>query len=218
MISSITELQSFNEIFIDRILTHTDQFLPLDYVTSHAIKNDKDNNLLDFWRSSLVNIINNVNTYDYYRFIYLEDKEIDETSNLYSSPLEDQVSSFVYPYSKNNFVSHFYPDVLPSLVNTVLSYMKNSGRMIHVGQASGKALIFYPTYFTEEDFSFLLPTSYSAVISASVDINSTIMNQQADINYLLKKNQELTLTINNLKQENDKLQLSRAEDYLTTWR
>jgi hypothetical protein len=219
MITSLPSISSINEIFIDRILNHLDQFLPYDRVTSHAIKNDKEDSHLEFWRTSLSNIINNVHPYDYYKQVYLLNNEVEESAPLhYSSPLEDQTSAFVYPHSKAAFVSHFYPDLLPSMVNSVLGYMKTTGRMIHVGQGSGKSLIFYPVLFTEDDYLKLIPTSYSDIITATVDINSTIINQQADINYLLKKNQELNLAVQALINENNSLQVSRTQDYLTTWR
>jgi len=211
MISKIKTLKEYNEIFIERIIS-SDLFLPIDDITLDALHNNR----IDSLREIVEN--RNTNEYSYYSDLYLYFHSPLTPSFIVSSPLSDSIIPYLYPYSKTAFISSFYPDVFPSLLNHVFNYMKQTGRMIHIGQGAGKALILYPTLFSESDFEFLIPTSYSEVVSSTVNVVSIITQQQADIAYLLKTNTELTLQIEELTNLNNNIQRMREQEYLTTWR
>jgi hypothetical protein len=213
MINQVNSLEDFNSIFIQRIINASDSFLPFDDIASDAITNDRIESL----RYILQDEENK--DYNYYSDLYnLSYSPLDTTSFVSPSPYLDQVISYFYPFSKSSFINAFYPDVFPSLVNQVISYMKQTGRIIHIGKGHGKALIIYPVLFQEQDYSYLLPLSYSNIVSSTVNIANIITQQQADISYLLKTINTLQEELSFLKTQNQNLETMRVNDYLTTWR
>lgn len=211
MIFKIETLKEYNDIFIERIIS-SDLFLPIDDITLDALHNNRIESLREIVENS------DNHDYSYYSDLYLLQHSPLTPSFLFSSPLSESSIPYLYPYSKTSFISSFYPDVFPSLLNHVFTYMKETGRMIHIGQGAGKALILYPVLFSDSDFESLLPTSYSEIVSSTVNVVSMITQQQADISYLIKKNAELTAKIQELTNLNNDIQRMREQEYLTTWR
>lgn len=213
MIDQITSLEDYNSIFFERIINSSNSFLPLDDLSLDALFNDRI--------ESLRFILEDENNEDYSHYVDLYNLAYSplNPSFSYSSPYsEEGIIPYLYPYSKSSFINSFYPDVFPSLVNHVISYMKQTGRLIHIGKGQGKALIIYPVLFQEQDYSFLSPMSYSSIVSSTVNIASIITQQQADISYLTKIILNLEEQISLLKSKNQDLETMRVNDYLTTWR
>jgi hypothetical protein len=211
MITSLQTLAEFNNKFIIDLQSKSELFLPLDSMTNDSLVNNRIEELRIVLQDS-------DNSYNYYEELY----------NLNYSPLTEQIYSinssfseqtpFVYPFSKKQFAKQFFSDCLPSLFNHVFSYMKSTTRIIQIGTGQGKALIFYPSMFTEDDFQFLKPIQYQSVIEAMVDVTALVNNQQADITYLLQENLALKSINSELLAEIDSMQNTRVQDYLTTWR
>jgi len=206
MITVIDTLEQFNDRFINfNDFDDNDFFLPLDSMVNDALVNNRIEELR-------IILENTDNPYSYYEDLY----------NLNYSPLTEAlyISNYylVYPYSKNNFIKQFFDDMLPSLSNHVLSYMKATSRLVQVGAGKGKALMFSLTPFTEDDLQFLKPLQYQHVIEAMVNVTALVNNQQADIKFLLDQNQELQTTNTILSLEHQAINTARVQDYLTTWR
>jgi hypothetical protein len=212
MINQFQSLEDCNSIFIQRLITSSDSFLPLDDIALDALANDR----IDSLRYILED--EEDQQYSYYSDLYNLSYSPLNTQNNYSSPYSENVVPYFYPYSKASFISSFYPDVFPSLVHLVLSYMKQTGRLIHIGKGQGKALIIYPVLFQEQDYNYLVPISYSSIVSNTVNIATMITQQQADISYLLKIISFLESELEQLKVQNKDLETMRVNDYLTTWR
>ena len=206
MITVIDTLEQFNNRFINfNDSENNDFFLPLDSMVNDALVNNRIEELR-------IILENTDNSYSYYEDLY----------NLNYSPLTEElyISNYylVYPYSQNNFIKQFFDDMLPSLSNHVLSYMKATSRIVQVGAGKGKALMFSLTPFTEDDLQFLKPLQYQHVIEAMVNVTALVNNQQADIKFLLDQNQELQTTNTILSLEHQAINTARVQDYLTTWR
>jgi hypothetical protein len=211
MIASLQTLLEFNNKFITDLQTKSEFFLPLDSMTNDALINNRIEELRIVLQDS-------DNSYNYYEELY----------NLNYSPLTDQSYSdnssfseqtpFVYPFSKKQFAKQFFSDCLPSLFNHVFSYMKSTTRIVQIGTGQGKALVFYPVLFTQDDFHHLNPIQYQSVIEAMVHVAALVNNQQADITYLLQENLALKSINSELIAEIDNIQNTRVQDYLTTWR
>lgn len=206
MITVIDSLDEFNDRFINfNDPAKTDFFLPLDSMVNDALVNNRIEELR-------IILEDTNNSYSYYEDLY----------NLNYSPLTEELymSNYylVYPYSKNNFIKQFFDDMLPSLSNHVLSYMKTTSRLVQIGAGKGKALMFSLTLFTEDDLQFLKPLQYQHVIEAMVNVTALVNNQQADIKFLLEQNQELQTTNTILSLDHQAMNNARVQDYLTTWR
>jgi hypothetical protein len=206
MITVIDTLEQFNDRFINfNDSQRTDFFLPLDSMVNDALVNNRIEELR-------IILEDNDNSYSYYEDLY----------NLNYSPLTEHqyISNYslLYPYSKNNFIKQFFNDMLPSLSNHVLSYMKTTSRIVQIGAGKGKGLMLNPVSFTEDDLQFLKPLQYQHVIEAMVNVTALVNNQQADIKFLLDQNQELQTTNTILSLEHQAMNNARVQDYLTTWR
>jgi hypothetical protein len=206
MITVIDSLEEFNDRFINfNDPQKVDSFLPFDSMVNDALINNRIEELRIILEDS-------DNSYSYYEDLY----------NLKYSPLTEAqyISNYslVYPYSKNNFIKQFFDDMLPSLSNHVLSYMKTTSRIVQIGAGKGKGLMINPVLFTEDDLLFLKPLQYQNVIEAMVNVTALVNNQQADIKFLLDQNQELQTTNTILSLEQQAMNNARVQDYLTTWR
>lgn len=206
MITIIDSLEDFNDRFINfNDPQKVDFFLPFDSIVNDALINNRIEELRIILEDS-------DNSYSYYEDLY----------NLNYSPLTQQQYSsdysLVYPYSKNNFIKQFFGDMLPSLSNHVLSYMKTTSRIMQIGPGKGKGLMLNPILFTEDDLQFLKPLQYQNVIETMVDVVSLVNNQQADIKFLLEENEQLKTNNTILSLEHQAMNNARVQDYLTTWR
>lgn len=152
MISKITTIEDYNNLFIEPIIQNSNLFLPLDQLSSDAIKNDRINVLRNIYSEVIEN------NDDYNKHVDIYNSEYSPLSEELYAPItrfENTAIACVYPFSRSNFIDKFYSNILPSCVNQVFSFMKLSGRMISIGSGAGKCVIFYPDYFIEEDHSLL---------------------------------------------------------------
>lgn len=216
MISHIGSIPEFNHLFISPIINENDKFLPLDQLTSDAIQNNRIDNL----RLIYTSLLNQENDYNHYVEIYnSEFGPLSESIYNCSSYFGSSVLPYVYPFSRASFIEKFYSNIFPSIVNKVISYMKDTGRFHSVGTGQGKCVIVYPDPFVSDDLENLTSSyTYSQAVLATVQINSLLVSQQADINALLKQNKKLEEQVDFLLKSNEDLANARAEDYLTTWR
>jgi len=211
MISTVSTIEEYNNLFIDSLISSPDLFLPLDHLVTDAIINDRISILREIHSSDL----------DYQHHVDLYNSEFGiGADSLYptSSPYSSNYRALVYPHSRIAFIEKFYSNIFPSISNKVFSYMKESGRLFTIGNGPGKCVIVYPAYFSAEELSSLSLISYSQAVLASVEINALITNQQADISYLIKQNAKLQQQVEQLTSTQQELQNARTEDYLTTWR
>lgn len=213
MISVIDSLEEFNDRFINfNDPQKVDFFLPFDSMVNDALVNNRIEELRIILEDS-------DNSYSYYEDLYnLNYSPLTEEQYSSSTILVSSNHSLVYPYSKNNFIKQFFDDMLPSLSNHVLSYMKATSRIVQVGAGKGKGLIINPLSFQENDLQFLKPLQYQSVIESMVNVTALLNNQQADIKFLLDQNQELKTNNTILSLEHQAMNNARVQDYLTTWR
>jgi hypothetical protein len=213
MISVIDSLEEFNDRFINfNDPQKVDLFLPFDSMVNDALVNNRIEELRIILEDS-------DNSYSYYEDLYnLNYSPLTEEQYSSSTILVSSNHSLVYPYSKNNFIKQFFDDMLPSLSNHVLSYMKATSRIVQVGAGKGKGLIINPLSFKEDDLQFLKPLQYQSVIESMVNVTALLNNQQADIKFLLEQNQELKTNNTILSLEHQAMNNARVQDYLTTWR
>jgi hypothetical protein len=141
--NSITDLVQANEI-IDSILNNTNELLPLDQFTHNCIINDR----IDYLR----HVASANHTYDEYVASYVtEHGELTNDHLNYGITEYPEIFQMIYPFSKNHFFKTFYPNVLPSVMNSYYSYMKKNNRVMQIGSGAGKCLLIKPVYFSEDD-------------------------------------------------------------------
>ncbi len=187
--------------------------LPLDaYTYTCIINNDFD---------VLKNCVeSNTETYDEHVANYRpEGGALDVPSN-YGIPEYETLPNLVFPFSKTKLINEFFPDVLPNIVNTYLSFMKESNRLLQLGFGVGKCFFIKANPFTEEEFNIIqkLDLDYQMIVKLMVSATSQIVSQQNDIKYLTRKNKEANTIISTSDAVIATLQNNIINNSISTWR
>lgn len=140
------------------------------------------------------------------------------TYELYA-PANDNCTYFFFPYSKKEFISAFYYNVTPVLLESILDLMKSTGRLVQIGGGSGKAMVIKCQPFTETHLShFPQPIDPSHAIQSITNLlsslSSSFSNDDFYVNYISKQDE----IISHLNSRIEQLENKVNSIYQTTWR
>ena len=140
------------------------------------------------------------------------------TLELYA-PISEGVDYFFFPFSKKEFISTFFSDLLPSISESIFNLLKSSGRITQIGAGSGKAFVIKSQEFTESHLEMISTTNSPEEILSQISLSiSHLSNSLVDNSYLLNQLNQKDLKIQELNQEIIDLNKKIYSVYQTTWR
>jgi hypothetical protein len=140
------------------------------------------------------------------------------TLELYA-PSSEGIDYFFFPFSKKEFISTFFSDLLPSISESIFNLLKSSGRITQIGAGSGKAFVIKSQEFTESHLEMISTTNSPEEILSQISLSiSHLSNSLVDNSYLLNQLDLKDLKIKELNQQIDDLNKKIYSVYQTTWR
>jgi hypothetical protein len=135
------------------------------------------------------------------------------------APSSEGIDYFFFPFSKKEFISTFFSDLLPSISESIFNLLKSSGRITQIGAGSGKAFVIKSQEFTESHLEMISTTNSPEEILSQISLSiSHLSNSLVDNSYLLNQLDLKDLKIKELNQQIDDLNKKIYSVYQTTWR
>lgn len=220
IISKIENLDHLNELCCDQFIDSTgfNRLVPFDSLAAYVVNSSGYTDLRSFLDSG--------NNYDDYLSylqennvsVDLSDLSIISTFELYA-PVAENCSYFFFPYSKKEFISAFYGNVIPTLLESIIELMRSTGRLTQIGGGAGKAIVIKCQYLTETHMSHFAETTdplqaIDSISSLLKSLSSSFSDKQFYLDYIQHQHDvisKLNITVEELKK-----QVYSA--YQTTWR
>lgn len=140
------------------------------------------------------------------------------TLELYA-PYSEGVDYFFFPFSKKEFISTFFSDLLPSISDSIFNLLKSSGRITQIGAGSGKGFVIKSQEFTESHLEMISNINSPEEIVSQIALSiSHLSNSLVDNSYLLDQLHQKDIRIQELNQEIIDLNKKIYSVYQTTWR
>lgn len=213
-------LDHLNELCCEQFIDSTgfNRLVPFDALSAYVINSSTYSDLRSYLDSG--------NDYQNYSShlaennisVDLSDLSIISTFELYA-PVADNCTYFLFPYSKKEFISAFYGNVVPNLLHSILELMRSTGRLTQIGGGSGKAIVIKSQLFTETYMSYFTEfPEPSQTISSINTLLSTLSSSLSDREFYLDFIARQDLTIEQLKSDIENLKKQLYSAYQTTWR
>lgn len=140
------------------------------------------------------------------------------TYELYA-PMSTNAGYYFFPYSRKEFISAFYSNVTPTLLDSILDLMRSTGRLTQIGGGSGKAMVIRTEPFTSIHMSpFSNHVDHSQSISGINNLLSSLSTLVSDVQFYVDYIQQQDNKILYLQQTIEELKSKINSAYQTTWR
>lgn len=213
---NIDNLDAFQNI--NQIVTNHPFALEYNLHVASAITNDYHVNMRTFYKSDL-------SFQEFCQTLDFTDLDSSLVTNTYDQYLHfsatQQITPVYFPLSSKNFCSIVFTDCVPTLAKALYVYLIMTRRIHQFGSGQGKALIYYPVAFTEEEFQAFLSTykPLPELVESFKDIVSAIGSSLTeDVEYITSVVATKDQQIIELIKELSDAQESIVNAYRTTWR
>lgn len=211
-IDTLDQLNSFN-----KIVSSSSYAIPYDINIAKVIASDAHVSFRNFYKSeqTLDEFCCDLSSFP------LDSLPVANTYSQYNVFSADMPVSPLYtPLSNKDFCSEVLCDVIPTLATTAYNYFISTRRIVQFGGGKGKALLYYPIDFTEEDLNYFRSNykDIKTIINQMLKLSQYLTSVYNDISYInsrleVKDNQILELSNKILEAQN-----SVNTAYQTTWR
>lgn len=220
IILSFDSLEALNQYAFHRLVENVDgsnsSIISFDMHAAYVVKNDLYQSLRNHIESGLS---------------YSDFKDSISSDNIDPSTNLDVVSTFelyspvgssnvyLFPYSRKDFISTYFSDLIPTLANPLFDLMKSTGRITQIGGGSGKALVLRLSEMNQSHYESLPSSVDPEILLSNLESTiSTLRNNLLDKDYYISEINKRDKIIQILNQEIESLNNRVLHAYQTTWR
>lgn len=217
IILSFNDLTSLNHYVYDRFVDDSNtHIIPFDMYCAYVIKNELYN--------SLRSHIDSGQPYSEFKNT-ISQLGVDPSTNLDVVSIFETYSPigssnvYLFPYSKKDFVSTYFPNLTPSYSSALYDLMKSTGRLVQIGGGSGKAIVLRLSPMTQSHFDSLPNMTDPYTLLNTIDSTvSSLRTAIVDTEYYISEINKRDKIIEILNLEIETLNSKISQAYQTTWR
>lgn len=231
IINSIKDLDHLNYLCCDQFIDtdNCNRFLQFDNIAAYVIHSGTYNTLrtyLDDGHDYSDYLSHLIETYPEVNFNnttsdtepVLSSVDVLSTYELYA-PLSSNAGYYFFPYSKKEFISAFYSNVTPTLLESIFELMRSTGRLVQIGGGSGKAIVIkaeplMPLHMSRFSQQIDPAQSIEQINSLTSTLSSVISDVQFYIDYIAHQDDRILQLQNTIEDLKSKINSA----YQTTWR